>query len=42
MVNIALSNEGSCPYGIPAGAEVDVALIIQATDNALNGCGPES
>jgi hypothetical protein len=40
LVNIALGNaEASvCPYGIPSGRQVDVALIIQAVNNALNGC----
>lgn len=41
LVNIALGNaEASlCPYGIPGGRQVDVAMIIQAVNNALNGCG---
>jgi hypothetical protein len=38
LVNIALGNPGSCPNGVPAGATVDIALIIQAVNNALNGC----
>jgi hypothetical protein len=38
MVNIALGNAGTCPHGIPSDAEVNVALIIQAVNNALNGC----
>jgi hypothetical protein len=40
MVNIALGNAdaAACPYGIPSGAQVDVALILQAVNNALNGC----
>jgi hypothetical protein len=41
LVNIALGNAqpSACPQGIPRGAEVDVALILQAVNNALSGCG---
>jgi photosystem II stability/assembly factor-like uncharacterized protein len=41
LVNIALGNAqvSACPHSIPSGAAVNVALIIQAVDNALNGCG---
>ena len=41
MVNIALGNaQGpACPHGVPSGAAVNVALIIQAVNTALNGCG---
>jgi hypothetical protein len=41
LVNIALGNAqpSVCPYGVPSGDEVNVALIIQAVNNALNGCG---
>ncbi|MGD0947975.1 MAG: hypothetical protein ABSA52_11130 [Candidatus Binatia bacterium] len=40
LVNVALGNAepSLCPYGVPSGAEVDIALILQAVDNALNGC----
>jgi hypothetical protein len=40
LVAIALGNEpaSSCPHGVPSGAKVDVALIIQAVKNALAGC----
>jgi hypothetical protein len=40
MVNIALGNADAtaCPNGIPSGVEVNVALILQAVNNALNGC----
>ncbi|MGD0947390.1 MAG: DUF1566 domain-containing protein [Candidatus Binatia bacterium] len=38
LVNMALGTGGSCPGGIPSGTAVNVALIIQAVDNALNGC----
>jgi len=40
MVNIALGNADAtaCPNGIPSGAQVDVALILTAVNNALNGC----
>jgi sugar lactone lactonase YvrE len=38
LVNIALGNGGSCQNGVPPGADVDVALILQAVNKALNGC----
>jgi hypothetical protein len=40
LVNIALGSAEvpTCPNGVPNGAEVNVALIIQAANNALNGC----
>ncbi|MFI5398904.1 MAG: hypothetical protein ACHQ9S_25520 [Candidatus Binatia bacterium] len=40
MVNIALGNAqpSACPDGIPSGGQVNVALILQAVNNALNGC----
>jgi hypothetical protein len=39
LVNIALGKDqvSRCPHGIPDGAAVDVALILQAVNNALNG-----
>ena len=42
LVNIALgtAQPSACPNGgLPLGGEVDVAVIIQAVNNALNGCG---
>ena len=39
MVNITLGNAGSCPNGVPAGAPVDVSLIVTAVNHALNRCG---
>jgi hypothetical protein len=41
LVNIALgtAQSSACPHGVPSGAGVDVALIIQAVNVALNGCG---
>jgi len=41
LVNIALGNTqpSACPHGVPSGAEVDIALILQGVNNALNGCG---
>jgi ELWxxDGT repeat protein len=41
LVNIALGNAqaSACPHGVPSGADVDVALIIQAVNNALSRCG---
>jgi hypothetical protein len=40
-VNSALgtTQPSACPRGVPSGAEVNVALIIQAVNNALTGCG---
>jgi hypothetical protein len=40
LVNIALDNTrvSGCPHGVSSGTEVDVAVIIQAVNNALNGC----
>jgi len=40
LVSIALGNAplASCPHGVPSGAEVTVALIIQAVQNVLGGC----
>ena len=40
LVGIALGNArpSACPNGVPSGAEVDIALILQAVNNALNGC----
>jgi Tol biopolymer transport system component len=40
LVNVALSNAqpSTCPDGVPSGAEVNIALIIHAVNNALNGC----
>ena len=40
LVNLALGTvqPPACPGGIPNGAEVNVALIIRAVNNALNGC----
>lgn len=41
LVNMALGNAqpAACPNGVPSGAEVDIALLIQAVNNALGGCG---
>lgn len=40
LVDIALGNAqpSACPRGIPNGAGVDITLIIQGVNNALNGC----
>jgi len=40
LVNIALGNAqaAACPHGVPSGGNVNVAVIIQAVNNALNGC----
>ena len=41
LVNIVLGNAelAACPAGIPNGAAVDIALILQAVNNTLSGCG---
>ena len=42
LVNIALdiAQPAACSNGgLPLGSEVDVAVMIQAVNNALNGCG---
>jgi hypothetical protein len=41
LVNIALGDAqpSACPDGVPSGAGVNIALIIQAVTNALNSCG---
>lgn len=40
LVNIALDNAqpSACPNGVPSGAEVNIAIILQAVNDALNGC----
>lgn len=40
LVNIVLGSAqaSECPHGIPSGAEVDIAVIIQAVNNALTNC----
>lgn len=41
LVNIALGNAqpSACLHGVPSGAAGNIALIIQAVNSALNGCG---
>ena len=46
LVNMVLGNQtqlSACPHGIPPSvtnvSQVDVAVIIQAVNDALNGCG---
>ena len=41
LVNIALgtAQASACPHGVPSGATVNITMIIQAVNNALNGCG---
>lgn len=41
LVNVALGAvpPSVCESGIPSGADVTIALIIQAVNNALEGCG---
>lgn len=38
LVNLALGNPGMCPHGSPGCVVPDVALILQAVNNAINGC----
>ena len=40
LANLALggAQPSACPHGIPSGAKLDISLIIQAVNNALNGC----
>jgi len=40
LVNVALgtAQPSACASGLPSGADVHVALIIQAVNNALHGC----
>ena len=41
LVDIALGTTqlSACPHGVPSGLGVDIAMIIQAVNNALIGCG---
>jgi hypothetical protein len=41
LVSIALgtAQPSACQHGIPSGGEVTISLIIQAVNNALDGCG---
>jgi hypothetical protein len=41
LVNIDLGyfDVSACPDGIPPGSPVNIALIIQAVNNLLYGCG---
>lgn len=41
LVNVALGNADrtACPRGVSSGATVDIALVVQALNNALSGCG---
>jgi len=41
LVNVALGNAqpSACPHGVPSGTAVDVAVILQAVNHALSGCG---
>jgi hypothetical protein len=40
LVNITLGNAdpSACAPGVPSGVEVNITLIVQAVNNALNGC----
>lgn len=42
LVNIALEAQSpsACAQGVPAGATVNLSLLIRAVGNALNGCAP--
>jgi hypothetical protein len=41
LVNIGLgeATPAACPNGVPDGAAVDIALVIQAVESGLHGCG---
>jgi hypothetical protein len=41
LVNITLGNVdvSACQAGVPTGVDVNITLIVQAVNNALNGCG---
>ena len=39
LTSMALGDGGTCPNGLAPGATPDVAVIIQAVNNALSGCG---
>ncbi len=41
LANIALggAQPAACSHGVPSGIEVGIALILQAVNNALTGCG---
>jgi len=40
-VNTALgvAQPSACAHGVPSGTGVDIALILQAVNHALSGCG---
>ncbi len=38
LVSMALGQGGTCPNGLAAGVTPDVSVILQAVNNALNGC----
>ena len=42
LVNITLgdADASACESGIPTGADVNITLIVQAVNNALDGCLP--
>src|SRR5262249_50117501 len=39
LVDLVLGQSEACPRGVPAGAAVDVSLVVTAVNHALNGCG---
>jgi hypothetical protein len=43
LVNIALGNAqpSACAHGVPDGVAVDIALLVQAVNNTLNGRGAQ-
>jgi hypothetical protein len=43
LVNIALGNgqPSACTQGLPSGAAVEIAAILRAANDALNGCGTD-
>jgi len=41
LVNVFVGNAepSACPNGVPNGTEINTALLVQAVNHALNGCG---
>ena len=37
-ITLGTAQPSACPHGIPDGSEANIALIIRAVNNALNGC----
>ena len=37
-IDLGTALASACPHGVPGGAAVDIALLIEAVNNALGGC----